>query len=393
MKQLLLIISLVLLIGYPASSQGSVDKIIKEIEQNNTTLAAMRKKLDAEKAGNKTGLFPQDPEAGFNYLPGSPSEIGNKTDFSIVQSFDFPSSYVRKKKISNLMNGQADLEYAEGLNNILSRARMICNELIYTNALSMQLSSRIGNAREIAGSYKAKFDAGDANILELNKAQLNLLNISKDAEVVEIEKNALMSELASLNGNKQIAFADSLFTYQPVPLDFDQWYQEAEQRNPALQRLKQEIEIGRNREKLNSSLSLPGFSAGYMSEKVAGEQFRGLTMGISIPLWENRNTVKYARALTAASESMEADARLGYYNNMKTLHAKVTQLQTSLESYRKELEAYNSSALLLKALDKGEISLAEYILELSIYYESADKLLGMERDLNKAVVELNRFMQ
>ena len=193
-------------------------------------------------------------------------------------------------------------------------------------------------------------------------------------------------------GTSKLLLSDSLFTYQPVPLDFDQWYQEAEQRNPALQRLKQDIEIGRNRERLNSSLSLPGFSAGYMSEKVAGEQFRGLTMGISIPLWENRNMVKYARALTAASESIETDARLEYYNGMKTLHAKVTQLQSSMESYRKELEAYNSSSLLLKALDKGEISLAEYILELSIYYESSDKLLGMERDLNKAVVELNRFM-
>ena len=120
----------------PASSQGSVDKILKEMEQNNTTLRHAEKQLMHVKAEIKQDIFPQDPEAGFYYLPGSPSEIGNRTDFSIVQSFDFPSSYVRKKKISNLMNGQAELEYAEGLKNILLRARLICNELIYTNALS-----------------------------------------------------------------------------------------------------------------------------------------------------------------------------------------------------------------------------------------------------------------
>jgi hypothetical protein len=47
--------------------------------------------------------------------------------------------------------------------------------------------------------------------------------------------------------------------------------------------------------------------------------------------------------------------------------------------------------LLKKALDKGEISLVSYLTELSVYYESIDKLLEADREMNKACVELTQF--
>jgi len=128
-----------------------------------------------------------------------------------------------------------------------------------------------------------------------------------------------------------------------------------------------------------------------MSEKVAGEQFQGITVGVSIPLWENKNTVKYAKAKAIAMQSVEADVKLQFYNEMKALHAKVAALQNSVADYKKGLLAFSNSALLQKALDKGEISLSEYLYELSVYYDSTDKLLEMERNLNKAIAELNKF--
>ena len=44
------------------------------------------------------------------------------------------------------------------------------------------------------------------------------------------------------------------------------------------------------------------------------------------------------------------------------------------------------------ALDKGEISLIDYILELSIYYESVNKLLEQEKYLNKILAKLNQYL-
>jgi hypothetical protein len=62
-----------------------------------------------------------------------------------------------------------------------------------------------------------------------------------------------------------------------------------------------------------------------------------------------------------------------------------------LIDYRANLEKFSNSGLLLKALDKGELSLAEYYFELTVYYESFNKLLVLEKTLNETIIELNRY--
>ncbi|MBK6964390.1 MAG: hypothetical protein IPH20_10755 [Bacteroidales bacterium] len=116
-----------------------------------------------------------------------------------------------------------------------------------------------------------------------------------------------------------------------LPSDFDQWYSKAEQNNPALLWLKKEIEVKMQQEKLNRALSLPKTSAGYMSEKVVGEHFQE-SQSVSIPLWENKNTLKYAQAQTLALQTMEVDSKLQFYNQIKIQFAKQKAFKRQLLS-------------------------------------------------------------
>ena len=373
-------------------AQKSVDDVLVQIEKNNTTLSALRKNTDANKIGNKTGIFLQNPEIEFNYLWGNPSSIGNRTDFSIRQSFDFPTAYKFKNQISDIKNEQSELEYRKQQKTVLLQARIVCIDLIYTNGLKLEYSKRLNHAQNIAKSYKLKFDAGDANILEFNKAQLNLFNLSNKMELLDIDRIALLSELTRMNGGITIEFVDSEFYSPIIPVDFEQWYTQAEQSNPILNWLKQEIEISKKQVSLNKALTLPKFQAGYMSETVVGQQFRGISVGLSIPLWENKNTVKYAKANAIALEAVATDNKVQLYNQLKTLHSKAISLQSNVTEYRSKLQSFNSSDLLKKALDKGEISLIDYIMELSIYYENVNKMLELEQGMNRAVAELNSFL-
>jgi len=384
----------IVLLFLPVSlfAQNNVDKVLSQIEKNNTTLSALRKSADAQKVGNKTAIFLKNPEVEFNYLWGNPSAIGNRTDFSIKQSFDFPTAYGYKNQISDIKNEQTELEYRKQQKTVLLQARNICIDLIYTNALKSEYGKRLNHAQNIAKSYKLKFDAGDANVLEYNKAQLNLLNLSNKIELLEIDRTALLSELTRLNGGIAIELADSEIQSQIIPTDFDQWYTQAEQSNPILNWLKQEIQISKKQVSLNKALSLPKVQAGYMSETVVGQQFRGISVGLSIPLWENKNTVKYSKANTIALEAVAADNKVQLYNQLKTLHSKAISLQSNVTEYSSKLQSFNSSDLLKKALDKGEISLIDYIMELSIYYENVNKMLELDRDMNKAVAELNCYL-
>ncbi len=387
-----ILISAIMVLGFNLFAQNTINNVLSEVEKNNTTLSAYRKSIDAEKIGNKTGLTPQNPEVEFNYLWGSPSAIGNRTDFSVKQSFDFPTAYSYKNQISNLKNEQAELEYKKQRNEVLYQTRVVCVKLTYYNSLIVELSKRHANAQKVADAYKAKYNTGDVGILEFNKAQVNLLNVTKEMENNEIERNALLSELTTLNGGNAINFTDSLFSLQTIPADFEQWFSQTEANNPLLQWVKQEIAISEKQVKLNTAMSLPKFYGGFMSENVVGQQFQGITLGITIPLWENKNTVKYAKAKTIAMQSVEADAKLQFYNSMKATHSKVISLQTNVTDYRSKLAMYSNSELLEKAFNKGEFSLTEYMYELSLYYESMYKLLEMEMNYNISFVELNRYL-
>ncbi|KAA6308963.1 hypothetical protein EZS27_039465 [termite gut metagenome] len=59
---------------------------------------------------------------------------------------------------------------------------------------------------------------------------------------------------------------------------------------------------------MNQAMGLPSFLAGYMSEKVVGEHFQDITLGISIPLWENKNRVKQAKAASIAAQRAKKTA-------------------------------------------------------------------------------------
>ena len=391
MKSIIITISIIS-ITYNLHSQNNIEDILKEVEINNTTLSALRSSVEAQKLGNKTGNYLQNPEVEFQYLWSNPNSIGNRTDISIKQSFDFPTAYGYRNQISDIKNKQADLEYKKQRRELLLKVRIVCLDLIYTNSLKVEYATRLEHAKSVADSYSSKYDIGDCNILEYNKAQLNLFNISNELETIEIERVALLSELACLNGGKLIDFDVEKFPWIQLPQNFEQWYIVAESNNPLLAWLRQEIELSHKQIKYSKAMSLPKIDAGYMSERIVGEQFQGIVVGLSIPLWENKNTVKYAKGNTIAYESIWEDQKMQYFNHLRKLHSKAVGLQKSTNDYRNNLILFNSSELLGKALEKGQISLIEYIYELSMYYKNKDKLLDLELELNKIVAELNQTM-
>jgi len=374
-----------------ALAQRSVEFVLNSIEASNTTLVALKQQVEVEKMGSRTGIYLTNPEVEFNYLWGSPGEIGDRKDLNIMQSFDFPTAYHYKRLIADGKAMQAELQYAVQRKSLMQQARKVCIDLVYRNALKSELDRRLQHAQNIARAYKSKYDKGEANILEHNKAQLNMLNAQKVSESNNIEREALLSELTRLNGGKVILLSDTTYDAYLLPTEFEQWYIQAETNNPALQHLSQEIELSRKKVKLSKALSLPKFSAGYRSERVLGTTFQGIGAGISIPLWENKNTVKYAKAQTLALQITEFDAKLQFYNTMKIQFSKVKNLQSMVADYRKVLQSINSSDLLQKALVKGQISLIEYLMELTLYYDAVNRTLESERDMQYAVSELTQW--
>lgn len=388
MRKIILIIASVL--GtISVQAQNTCEAVLAQVEANSTRLKALSRQMEAQKLANRTGIFLTNPEVEFNYLWGNPSAIGNRTDFSIKQAFDFPTAYGYRNKIANLENNNAWLMYKAERINLLLSAKEVCIRLTYFNALKNQYEARLLNARQIAESYRKKSENGSANAIELNKTELNLTTVTNEMVQIEVERQALLSELRRLNGGVDIRFEEAAFAPSALASDFEVWYMEAEGKSPVLQYVKAEIEVNEKRVKLSRAMGLPKLSAGYMMEKVVGQDFQGLTVGVSIPLWENKNRVKQAKADVKASQAVAEDTRMQFYNQLQSLFVKATALQTSVGSYRSLLLNHNNEVLLKKALDSGEISLLDYLQETQYYYSAIDNLLSAERDLELSIAQLS----
>jgi cobalt-zinc-cadmium efflux system outer membrane protein len=372
-------------------AQESINKLLTEIEGNNTGLRAFRMEMEARSLQHKTGIYPANPEFEYAWFSGSPSQIGNKTNISIRQHFHFPTSYVHKSRISNDRNGQLLIELDQYRYNLHLEARLLVLELIASNARAAEFKARLEHAVSMMNAYTKMFEAGECGIIDLNKAKLNYLDIQNQTEANAIENKALLEKLSALNGGREISFDDAEFSDAEVNPDFEQWFLMVQVRNPLLQWLQSETAISRQHEKLQQALSLPALNAGYVSEELTHEKFRGFVVGLTIPLWENKNTVKAARVQTSAVEGNLEDESLRFYHELKALHERALALQLSVAEYQTTLALIDNSQALQTAWEQGQINLISYLLELSFYYQSRDRLLAMELELHQTVAKLEKY--
>lgn len=373
----------------PLFAQDNISKILSAVEQNNTTLKTLRATANAEKLGNKTGLFLPDPEIGFNYLWGNPSYIGSRTDVQVTQAFDIPTLSGMKKRMADDKNNMVEWQYRANRMNILLEAKEYLLDLIYYNGLLKEMMIRKSHAGTIASSQKTRMEKGEGNILEYNNVRLNLSKVEAGIQQIETERAAVLSQLARLNGGAAVSISDSDFEAVTLPADFNAWFAVAENKNPVLAYVKSDIALNKKQLSLNKAMNLPSFSVGYMSEKTAGQRYQGVSVGVSIPLWSNRNKVRQAQAAVTAAEVRKTDATVQFYSQLEILYQRVAGLQKTARTYRQSLADANNSSLLKKALDAGEISILDYMLQAALYYDSVDKALAAERDYQKAYAELS----
>jgi outer membrane protein TolC len=382
------ILTLLLLWCAPLAAQQHIDDILQSIAQQNTTLSMLREHTTARQLENRTGIFLPGPEIGFNCLWGAPQAIGNRTDISVTQTFDMATILGMRSKTARQQNVLLELEYRTGLMNILLEAKQRCIDVVYYNALKKALSLRLQHAETMAHSYRERLNRGDVNILEYNKAQLNLTAVQSEMARATLEQQAALQSLQRLNGGMAVTLDDDSYAGATLPSSFEAWFEAATPKSPVLEALNEEVALRRREVGLAQATNWPALSAGYMSERVTGETFQGVTLGLSIPLWGNKNRTKQAKAAVRAAESKQTDMRLQLYAHLQSVYNRAAGLQDIATATRQSLLTLNNTELLQKTLDAGEISLLDYLVEAALYYDAVIRALEAERDFEKAVADL-----
>ncbi len=382
MKRLLF--AAILAMAYVPLAAQNIESVLHRIEQNNTTLRALSDQVEADKLANRTGISLSDPEVEFARLWGTPATIGNRTDIAITQSFDIATLSGMKARQARRQGELIDIGFASERTNILLEAKQYLIELVYYNRLAVELELRLQHAQTLADGYAGRLASGEGSRIEYNKARLNLQRAQGELARCEVERAALSDELARLNGGEQVVFDDVDFPPVALPADFDAWYTHTGQKSPVLEYVRREVEANRKNVSLARAEGLPAFSVGYMREQTMGQQYGGVKVGVSIPLFGNRNRVKQARAAHSAAETRERDAQVQFYTRLRNLYARAVVLGTTAADYRRSMAEWSNAELLKKALDAGDISLLDYIVETGLCYDMMDRTLEAERDYQLA---------
>jgi outer membrane protein, heavy metal efflux system len=194
-----IMLSLFILVG-KANGQNTIDSVLANIAKNNKTIFANTKYWEAKKLEFQTGLTPYNPKVDYTYLFGSPANAGNQTEFTITQSFDFPTVYGKKRQLSNEQIKQAEFQLAANRQDILLEAKLISIELIYRNKLMAELSLRKQNTENWLAAFQKSLERGEGNIMDVNKARLQLIEINAAFQENLSLSNQLNQKLTGLNG-------------------------------------------------------------------------------------------------------------------------------------------------------------------------------------------------
>jgi len=386
MKNLIIIAAL--LSVTVSNAQEKIDNILTDIVKNNKSIIANQQFWEAKKLLYKTGLNPENPKFEYENLRGN---NGNQVDYYIVQSFDFPTAYIKKNQVANRLVSQSNFKEDAFRQDILLKAKQYCLTLIFLNKKQSELRKRSENASEIHKAYQQKLANGDANILDMNKAKLQLLNTENSIRINQSEIDVYNQRLTELNGGVSVLLNNITYPLTPILPAYETLEAAIEEADPNLKSIHQQNEIDQKKLELSRAMSLPKFEGGYRSQDFAGQTIQGIHLGITIPLWENKNKVKHQKAHLKFNDLQVSEHQNEHHNEIKQLYQKYTSLSIAIEAYKKVMSTVNNSQLLNKALNIGEISSLQYFMELNYYYESYDTFLNLENDYYQVVAELNKY--
>ncbi|RGN43700.1 MULTISPECIES: TolC family protein [unclassified Bacteroides] len=366
---------------------GSMDRILRSIEQNNKELQANEHLTEARKLTDKTDNNLPDPAVSYSYTYGSPQELGKSGELTVTQGFDFPTAYSSRNKLNKLKAETLDKQYAATRRDILLRAKELCLDLILLNQESNLLSERLKNAETLAQVYEKRLQTGDANILETNKIKMELMKVQAEVVTNEATREAKLQELIAMNDNQPLTFTET--TYMPVEelADFAQLKQEVLASDLNLQSLESESLAARKQITVEKSGWLPKLEIGYRRNTGIGEQFNGFIVGGSLPLFNNKNKVKASKAQSLYTDLQKESAEQQVEATLLALYSEAVKVRNTMKAY--DLQLLNTNAeLLKKALDSRQISMTEYFTEIENSFQTRMDYMQLENRYQKVIGQI-----
>lgn len=352
MKKIFLII---LTFSVVSVSAQSYYEVLQNFVSRSGQLKSLNATFTADSLSLRRGLNPLDPSVELEYF------LDNNFELSIRQQFDFPTLYHQRNMISKRGIDKARLQYRAGLRDLLLQVSDLYQDYVYytnlvtllgqrnTSMTKLDSVSRIalnkGNITAIEYKKTAMLQKAAAN--EFNNAQNDLSNIVERLQQIGVELGSgAKFEQFNFNGSKE-EFVNNVME--------DEF---------GVEMMKIDSLIGVHELKLSRQEWIPKIELGYKAEFDAGRLRNGIIAGVSIPLWQNRNNVKYSKAAAKAQSAQMQTAAEIIRIELNDLFEDYTTAKENCSMWDSgEFSDYDS--LMEKSLAAHAITSMEYLLELT----------------------------
>ena len=371
-----------------AQSADPIAPILEQIEKNNLQLQAARELMKAEvlevKAENNLG----NPEVNYAHLYNSDRSGQQQSELTVVQGFEFPTTYVARSQAARLQADASECAYMAERRDVLLEAKLLCLELIGLNREAYLLEVLQQHADSLSHLCESRLESGDATSLEVNRAKLDLMTIRTELADNASAHRAALQKLLAMNGNVYIEdmVADA-YPLVSVPADYELLRDEVLPLNKELQQADATIKVAQKEVSVNKQGWLPQLQVGYRRNTAPTEEFNGFVVGGSIPLFENRGKVKAARARALRTELLRDDAKMSVEASLQALYNEVRSLKNAMDAY--DLPLMNHTFDLLgPALAGGELSWHEYFVEMEAVVRRGQSYLQLENRYHKVIAQI-----
>lgn len=390
MKQIAITLLCAASIATSGYAQRSIDEILRQIESASPEMQAQRELTSALKTEAKTGKYLSNPTVEMENLWGG-AERAYNAELTVAQAFDFPTAYTSRNKIARMQSSLYDNQQAAFRQQFLLDAELLCIDIIHLTRLDELYRQRLDRAVQMNDVYRKKMESGGANMMEYNKTNIELIDAQTQFDMNTAELQAKRRQLGTLTGNPDDTFADLQYPSRETSSPFEQISQGYLDGNPQIESLKNEVDINQRTVTLNRALSLPQFEVGYRHNFGVEGRYKGFLVGLSVPLFERKNTVKAAKARVSSSNVQLESTRRNLTSEVRRLYDQTLSLQRSIDATRELISKLKALETLDKALDAGQINIIDYLTESAVILQSKERLYQLERDYQAAAAQLFRY--
>ena len=390
MKQIAITLLCAASIATSGYAQRSIDEILRQIESASPEMQAQRELTSALKTEAKTGKYLSNPTVEMENLWGG-AERAYNAELTVAQAFDFPTAYTSRNKIARMQSSLYDNQQAAFRQQFLLDAELLCIDIIHLTRLDELDRQRLDRAVQMNDVYRKKMESGGANMMEYNKTNIELIDAQTQFDMNTAELQAKRRQLGTLTGNPDDTFADLQYPSRETSSPFEQISQGYLDGNPQIESLKNEVDINQRTVTLNRALSLPQFEVGYRHNFGVEGRYKGFLVGLSVPLFERKNTVKAAKARVSSSNVQLESTRRNLTSEVRRLYDQTLSLQRSIDATRELISNLKALETLDKALDAGQINIIDYLTESAVILQSKERLYQLERDYQAAAAQLFRY--